>query len=155
MRAASSNLRELTVLADCIKLWGSEFKPGDRVLYSTDNLTTAKTINSGVSPSDQLDMVAREIHGWAAIDVCFLARWIPGVAIIKEGSDMLSRADQFVTPPRVDWRLAPLVVDHWQQVLGSSPVLPQADDVGPLLRSALKRSSTGAKLKKRKQAPSL
>jgi hypothetical protein len=144
MRAASSNLRELTVLADCIREWGDQFRPGDRVFYSTDNKTTAATINSGGNASEQLDEVARYIHGWAADhDVFFLARWVPGKAIIKEGSDGLSREDRFAAPLEVDWRLAPAVDEHWTAVCGYPPLLPRHDDVGDVLRDALDARAAG------------
>lgn len=139
MMAASSNLRELSTLWSAIVCWGHLWKPGDRVLYTTDNMTTAACINRACPASPQLMAETRRIHEWGATHgIEFLARWVSGDAIIIEGSDGLSREDRFEPPVRTEWRLIPGVAQHWERVYGCPPCMPVFDDVGDALRTAIK-----------------
>lgn len=138
MQAASSNLRELSTIWSAIVCWGHHWKPGCRVLYTTDNRTTAACINRACTASPQLMALTRQIHGWGAEHgVEFLSRWVSGVALIKEGSDGLSREDRFEPTVRTEWALTAPVAAHWQRVHGSVPVMPVFDDVGATLKAAL------------------
>ena len=140
MQVASSNLRELHTLWDCVQAFGTEWARGSRVCYATDNMTTAASVNRGSSASRQLDEMTRRIHLWgAAHDVEFISRWIPGTSIIREGSDGLSRADQFAAPDRTSWRLTDTVAAHWAAVHGEALELPLYMDVDERLREILRR----------------
>ena len=141
MQVASSNLRELSTLADAIRVWGEQFPPGSRILYSTDNSTTAAAIRRGYCRHDetgQLSRVTREILSWGAEhSVEIWSRWIPGTAIIEQGADGLSREDRFERLPPVAWQAAPEVSRHWESVTGIVPEVPIIPTIGRRLREAL------------------
>ena len=147
MRAASSNLRELSTLLDCVQLWGDQWLAGSRVLYTTDNSTTAACVNRGYGRRDEggrLSAVTKRLHLWAAQRAVSLqSRWAPGTAIIAEGSDALSREDRFAPRPSVPWRLAPAVGEQWAHMLGGAPSLPLFQEAGDALRSALRAQAAG------------
>ena len=139
MQVASSNYRELHTFWDALCEWGSDWPPHSRVLYTTDNTTTAKALASGVVHSDQMMELVRRIHAWAAAkDVTVLGRWAPGTALIAEGSDGLSRAECFAPRDATEWSMLPAVAAHWEHVGGSAPVFPAYYNVGRELRARLR-----------------
>ena len=140
MQVASSNLRELHTVWDCIQEWGHRWERGARVLYSTDNMTTAKSVNRGWASSEQLNTITRKIHLWAAAhDVEIISRWVPGTSIIRESSDELSRAEQFAPPDPTVWAISGRARAHWRRVHGDVPELPHYMNVDFRLRDALRR----------------
>ena len=140
MRAASSNLRELTTLLDAIDLWGHRFPPGSRLCYTSDNTTTVSCLNNGGSKSKQLLAVTRQIHSWGAEKgVTVIGRWCPGLTLIQEGSDELSRSTRFTPPSTTAWQMLDSVADHWHTVHDDPLTLPPHDDISRLLRAALRR----------------
>ena len=140
MQYATSNLREITTFERVIEQFGSEWPDHAHVLYTTDNLSTAKALNTGYSKSDQMMEVVRRVHQWAARrDITISCRWISGEAIIKEGSDGLSRAENFPSLPDPAWELAPATAAHWAHLSESPVLLPRFRDTGPAMREALRR----------------
>ena len=140
MRYATSNLREITTFERVIDRFGSEWADHSQVLYTTDNLSTAKALNSGYTSSDQMMDVVRRVHQWAAQrDITLSCRWISGKAIIKEGSDGLSRAENFPTLPDPTWELAPGTAAHWAHVSDSPVLMPRFRDTSRVIRAALEQ----------------
>ena len=139
MQNASSNLRELHTFLDALLLWQPLFPAGSTILYTSDNMTTVKCINSASAVSDQLLHLTRRIHSFAALhDLNVLSRWAPGLTLIAEGSDDLSRSGRFAPKDRTAWQLSPALLRHWSTVMPDTPlILPDFHSVGPVLRDAL------------------
>ena len=138
MRQASSNLRELATFEEALLQWGDAWPHHSRILYSTDNTATAKALNSGYANSDQLMEVVRRVHGWAADrDITILSRWVPGWRIIAHGEDGLSRAENFVAPPDVQWELDTATSAHWSHLGGTAARMPRFRDLDRTIRQAL------------------
>jgi hypothetical protein len=109
------------------------------ILYTSDNMTTVKCVNSASAVSDQLLHLTRRIHSFAALhDLNVLSRWAPGLTLIAEGSDDLSRSGRFAPKDRTAWQLSPALRSHWSTVMPDTPlILPDFHSVGPVLRDAL------------------
>ena len=138
MRQASSNLREITTFEDAVHTFGEGWPRHSRICYTTDNTTTAKALNSGYTRSTQCMEVVRRVHAWAsARDITILARWAPGVRLIAEGSDGLSRAENFERPKYTEWQLDEAAAKHWRFLGDTEPELPLYPHLDRVIRDAL------------------
>jgi hypothetical protein len=124
-----SNWRELYAVLDMIRLHGPRWR-GQRVVTSTDNITTQAAINKGTSPSPSLMVLVRSLRAaQAEFEIDLVARWVSGDAMIVEGTDGLSRPPS-ASPPT--FQLRGDVRQFWQGAYGhdSGEVITSLDDMG-------------------------
>jgi hypothetical protein len=91
----SSNWKELDTLKLTLlnlRQEASKEVQGTTVLYFTDNLTTYWVASSGSSPSPRLHVLIKEIRLLEMeLDCCLQVIHVPGVVMIDQGTDGLSR----------------------------------------------------------------
>jgi hypothetical protein len=109
-----------------LETWGERWR-GGRVLFRTDNVTTAAIINKLDTSSPELEPLARAMAELARrFDVDVAARHIPGVKNVL--SDRLSRWRG--GPDSEDWQFRRDEYEYWRERLGPWQIDAFCDPVG-------------------------